>query len=183
LAEDVLRTAVGERRRYVRQPELLLRLHTSPFQCVLVPNVWAVLRPLPGHILEVLDIGEKDFVIETSFLLTPLNQFDQAGLIVHCNSECWVKTGLEYVDGKARLSCVVTNHGYSDWSTQPWPTFELRIRVYKLKHKCVSASGEAAVSFHQDGYVCPPQFRCGVLPASGSHVEFHEDLPASSRTW
>jgi regulation of enolase protein 1 (concanavalin A-like superfamily) len=90
-----------------------------------------------GHICQVLDISEKDFVIETSFLLTPLNQFDQAGLIVHFNADCWVKTGLEYVDGKARLSCVVTNNGYSDWSTQPWPTFELRIRLYKLKHKWV----------------------------------------------
>lgn len=39
-----------------------------------------------------------------------------------------MKTGIEVVDEKPRLSCVVTN-GYSDWSTQAWPESKVRIRV------------------------------------------------------
>ena len=39
--------------------------------------------------------------------------------------------GIEVVGGNCKLSCVTTNV-YSDWSTQPWPTNRLAIRVYKL---------------------------------------------------
>ena len=44
---------------------------------------------------------------------------------------CLLFQGIEVVDGKCKLSCVTTNV-YSDWSTQPWPTNRLAIRVYKL---------------------------------------------------
>jgi len=36
---------------------------------------------------------------------------------------------MQVVDDVPRLSCVVTN-GYSDWSTQPWPSPRLRLRVH-----------------------------------------------------
>jgi regulation of enolase protein 1 (concanavalin A-like superfamily) len=67
--------------------------------------------------------GEEEYcyyTIETSFRLTAVCQFDQAGLMIRLDARHWLKTGIEVVDGKARLSCVVTNI-YSDWSTQPWP--------------------------------------------------------------
>ena len=55
------------------------------------------------------------------------------------DSETWVKAGIEFVDGVPRLSCVVTNSGYSDWSTQHWAQWDpkseatsIRIRVTKL---------------------------------------------------
>uniref|UniRef100_A0A7S3L4I2 Uncharacterized protein n=2 Tax=Amphora coffeiformis TaxID=265554 RepID=A0A7S3L4I2_9STRA len=60
------------------------------------------------------------YTLHTIFDLTATRQFDQAGIMIRINAEHWIKTGIEVVDGKARLSCVVTNHGYSDWSTQPW---------------------------------------------------------------
>jgi len=43
----------------------------------------------------------------------------------------WLKTGIEHVDGKNRLSCVVTNT-YSDWSTQDWLSNSVRIRVHRI---------------------------------------------------
>jgi len=45
-----------------------------------------------------------------------------ASLMIRWDEHHWIKTGIEVVDQKARLSCVVTNHGYSDWSTQAWPS-------------------------------------------------------------
>lgn len=42
-------------------------------------------------------------------------RFDQAGLMVRIDHENYIKTGIEYVDGKFNLSTVVT-HGTSDWS-------------------------------------------------------------------
>lgn len=42
-------------------------------------------------------------------------RFDQAGLMLRIDHENWLKAGIEYVDGKYNLSCVVT-HKTSDWS-------------------------------------------------------------------
>ncbi|MCI6130274.1 DUF1349 domain-containing protein, partial [Prevotella sp.] len=42
-------------------------------------------------------------------------RFDQAGLMIRIDKENWLKAGIEYVDGKYNLSCVVTHHT-SDWS-------------------------------------------------------------------
>lgn len=42
-------------------------------------------------------------------------RFDQAGMMLRIDHENWLKAGIEYVDGKYNLSCVVT-HKTSDWS-------------------------------------------------------------------
>ena len=41
--------------------------------------------------------------------------FDQMGLMLRIDHENWIKTGVEYVDGKQKVSSVVT-HKTSDWS-------------------------------------------------------------------
>lgn len=68
------------------------------------------------------------YTCETNFTVTPRRQFDQGGLMVYFDSEHWIKAGIEVVDNKPKLSCVVTNR-YSDWSTQPWTSFSIRVRV------------------------------------------------------
>jgi uncharacterized protein len=62
----------------------------------------------------------------------------QVGAYVWVDADCFVKAGLEYTDGVPRLSVVVTNNGWSDWSTQAWPlwdghTMRVRVRVHKLQ--------------------------------------------------
>ena len=42
-------------------------------------------------------------------------RFDQAGLMLRIDHENYIKTGIEYVDGKYNISTVVT-HKTSDWS-------------------------------------------------------------------
>lgn len=42
-------------------------------------------------------------------------RFDQAGLMIRIGQKNYIKTGIEYVDGKFNLSTVVT-HEKSDWS-------------------------------------------------------------------
>lgn len=81
--------------------------------------------------------GEDEATVYLSFSLTPKSQFDQAGCLVYVDDETWAKCGIEYVDGKPRLSCVVTN-GYSDWSTASWPDWDesatsVRMRIHRLK--------------------------------------------------
>lgn len=56
--------------------------------------------------------------------------YDQAGLMVRIDESRWVKTGVEFTDGEAFLSTVVTD-GRSDWSvSQPFKALEdLYMRV------------------------------------------------------
>jgi Uncharacterized conserved protein len=42
-------------------------------------------------------------------------RFDQAGMMLRLDHENYIKAGIEFVDGKYNLSCVVT-HKTSDWS-------------------------------------------------------------------
>ena len=69
--------------------------------------------------------------VEAAFTLDPQNQFDQAGVVAFVDHNHSLKAGLEYVDGQPRLSVVVTNRGYSDWSTMPFNELSLRLRLHK----------------------------------------------------
>jgi regulation of enolase protein 1 (concanavalin A-like superfamily) len=72
-----------------------------------------------GHFLFAEAAG--DFVLVTHVRFRPAHQYDQAGLMVRVSPVCWLKTSVEHEpDGPGRLGAVVTSHGYSDWSTQPF---------------------------------------------------------------
>jgi len=47
-------------------------------------------------------------------------QYDQAGAMVRVDDQFWLKTGIEFVDGRARFSTVVTL-GYSSWAVAELP--------------------------------------------------------------
>jgi regulation of enolase protein 1 (concanavalin A-like superfamily) len=83
-----------------------------------------------GHLLWTT--AAQDFVMEVEVCMQPLYQYDQAGLMVRISPDCWLKTSVEYENGERnRLGCVVTNYGYSDWSTEEIPAsmnqFGLRV--------------------------------------------------------
>ncbi len=60
-----------------------------------------------------------DFRLTTKVNSEPVNRYDQAGLMVRFSSNSWLKTSVEYIpDGHSKLGVVVTNQGYSDWSSQ-----------------------------------------------------------------
>lgn len=70
-----------------------------------------------GHFLFMPVTG--DFILTTQVHFYPVHQYDQAGLMVRVSPSCWLKTSVEHEpEGPSRLGAVVTNHGYSDWSTQ-----------------------------------------------------------------
>jgi regulation of enolase protein 1 (concanavalin A-like superfamily) len=74
-----------------------------------------------GHVLSLPIAG--DFVLTTHVRFLPAHQYDQAGLMIRLSPDCWLKTSVEYEpDGPNRLGVVVTNGGYSDWSTQDLPS-------------------------------------------------------------
>lgn len=70
-----------------------------------------------GHFLHLAAAG--DFTLTTCVTSHPRHQYDQAGLMVRLSPTCWIKTSVEFEpEGPNRLGAVVTNNGYSDWSTQ-----------------------------------------------------------------
>jgi regulation of enolase protein 1 (concanavalin A-like superfamily) len=84
-----------------------------------------------GHFLYREMTG--DFVPTARILFRPVHQYDQAGIMVRVSADCWLKCSVEFEpSGPNRLGAVVTNHGYSDWSTQNFPRHDcevwLRIR-------------------------------------------------------
>lgn len=83
----------------------------------------ALLAPAPAA---------EEATLSVAFTLVAKAQFDQAGVLVHIDDDTWVKAGIEFCDRVPRLSVVVTNGGYSDWSTQMVPFLDLRLRVSKL---------------------------------------------------
>ena len=74
-----------------------------------------------------------DFAFSARVYFDPAHQYDQAGIMVRVSADCWLKSSVEYdPPGPPRLGAVVTNHGYSDWSSQDFPmdvkTVWLRVR-------------------------------------------------------
>jgi regulation of enolase protein 1 (concanavalin A-like superfamily) len=83
-----------------------------------------------GHFLHTQVSGP--FRMATRVRFEPAHQYDQAGLMVRLSAECWLKTSIEHEPGPTnRLGVVVTNAGYSDWSTQdvPGDLYEIWMRV------------------------------------------------------
>jgi hypothetical protein len=75
-----------------------------------------------GHVLACAAPRDRAWVLTTHVRFAPVHQYDQAGLMVRVSPTCWLKASVEYEpDGPSRLGAVVTNGGYSDWSTQDWP--------------------------------------------------------------
>lgn len=58
--------------------------------------------------------------------------YDQAGIMVRVDAEHWIKAGIEFSDGRAMLSSVLTI-GQSDWATAPYEhdarDFRMRVTV------------------------------------------------------
>lgn len=65
-----------------------------------------------------LETDEKyfSFVVKTEF--ETKHRYDQCGIAMYLDSENWLKASVEYENEKIqRLGAVVTNNGYSDWSS------------------------------------------------------------------
>ena len=56
------------------------------------------------------------FIVKTDF--DTKVRYDQSGVVVYLDSDNWLKASMEYENEEIqRLGCVVTNNGYSDWSS------------------------------------------------------------------
>ncbi|MBX3423206.1 MAG: DUF1349 domain-containing protein [Pirellulaceae bacterium] len=136
-----------------------------------------------GHLLHLEANG--DFQLQTRLYLQPQHQYDQAGLMIWISPSCWIKTSVEFEPDIAnQLGAVVTNSGYSDWSTQPidrsiselW--FQLRLTGQDVMAHC-SQNGRdwqqlrvAALLERRSGQ----SVRCGLYACSPQAAGFQVDF-------
>ncbi|ODT98910.1 MAG: hypothetical protein ABS79_05170 [Planctomycetes bacterium SCN 63-9] len=137
-----------------------------------------------GHFLHARASG--DFVLTTRVALRPKHQYDQAGLMVRVSPNCWLKTSVEYEpEGPGVLGAVVTNAGYSDWSTQhiPREVLDLWFRVRLEGDDCLVDASFDGLDWRQIR-MAPllerrgaPTIACGPYACSpkgaGFRAEFH----------
>ncbi len=94
---------------------------------------------------------DKDFTMTTKVKFNPVHQFDQCGLCVRIDEDNWIKSSIEYeLNNPPKLGAVVTNHGYSDWSTQ-----ELDKQVYEAEFR-ITREGQdykIEVNIENKGYI------------------------------
>ena len=100
-----------------------------------------------GHFLGIATADEFTATIRIQGEFRSL--YDQAGLMVRIDEKRWVKTGVEFTDGQAFLSTVVTD-GKSDWSvSQPFKELEdFYIRV-------TLSNGAMRIQASRDGSIWP----------------------------
>ena len=75
--------------------------------------------------------------------------YDQAGIMVRLDERRWVKAGIELSDGRAMLSCVLTD-GRSDWATGP---YEGDARDFRMR--ATVANGVLRLQVSPDGKTWP----------------------------
>jgi uncharacterized protein len=71
-----------------------------------------------GHLYGAELAGDFDVSVLVSG--TYADQYDQAGLMIRVDDRHWLKTGIEFVDGRARFSTVITLE-YSSWAVADLP--------------------------------------------------------------
>ncbi|UOY92545.1 DUF1349 domain-containing protein [Ectobacillus sp. JY-23] len=100
-----------------------------------------------GHFLHCELRG--NFRLTTKVRPKPLHRYDQVGVMVRFSTDTWIKASVEYIPAAPnKLGAVVTNHGYSDWSTQEMQddTAELYFRISRIEN-------DFYVDYSEDGEV------------------------------
>ncbi len=83
----------------------------------------------------VTAVSDLEFTFSVRASFTPARLFDQSGVVVYQDSDNWLKASIEYDNPAfARLGCVVTNLGYSDWSSEDVDP-SLRTLVYRVSRR------------------------------------------------
>ena len=117
--------------------------------------------------------SDKNFRMTTNVKTFPKSKYDHVELMVRFSKNVWVKTSLEFITNiLSEMGTVVTNGGYSDWSTQYMESKEIDqySRVSRIAQNCYvdfSLDGEelmqiriAHLDIHSDSTISAGLFTC-----------------------
>ena len=141
-----------------------------------------------GHIYGELLPGDLDVSVRVRGAFA--NQYDQAGIMLRADEHTWLKTGLEFFEGRPRLSTVLTM-GCSSWMVADLPpgTDEVTLRVSRrgdaVEVRYAAGDGVAelaALVFMPPGREMLAGIVCAAPEGGGFSVAFH-DLRIAGREW
>lgn len=106
------------------------------------------------------------FVVKTDFTDSH-HRFDQCGIVLYLDSENWLKASVEYEnDQYQHLGSVVTNQGYSDWSTT-----EIDASIKTMWYRLSRREDDYRIEYSLDGH-CFHQMRICHLHLGNSKIRF-----------
>lgn len=116
-----------------------------------------------------------DFTAEVKVRGQYANLYDQAGLMVRLSGTCWMKCGIEFVDGIQYASAVVTRE-WSDWSILELPDPDAAwfrvIRTGAVLRVLYSLDGLSYTMFRKAYITDHPSLSVGIMAASPKHAGF-----------
>ena len=132
-----------------------------------------------GHLYATALAG--DFDLSMRLRGAYADQYDQAGAMVRVSERHWLKTGVEYFDGRIRFSTVVTND-YSSWAMAQLPAGlgELRLLLTRRGDavEVRYAAGEGKLELAALAYLPPGEALAGAMCAApeggGFRATFHD---------
>jgi uncharacterized protein len=132
-----------------------------------------------GHVYGELVDGDFDLTMRVRGAYA--DQFDQAGAMVRVDAQHWLKTGIEYVDGRIRFSTVITLV-YSSWTVADLSTgADLFLRLARRGDSVEIRCGLDGDADELAGVVYLPPSRpafagamCAAPAGNGFEVSFHD---------
>ena len=141
-----------------------------------------------GHVYGEVLAGDLDVSVRIRGVLAA--QYDQAGVMLRADAQTWLKTGIEFFEGRPRLSTVLTL-GRSSWMVTDLPagSDDILLRVSR-RGDAVEVRylvGEGRADLAALVYMPPDaQVLAGVMAAApegpGFRISFH-DLHVTERDW
>jgi uncharacterized protein len=141
-----------------------------------------------GHVYGEVLAGDLDVSVRIRGVLAA--QYDQAGVMLRADEQTWLKTGIEFFEGRPRLSTVLTL-GRSSWMVTDLPAGldDILLRVSRrgdaVEVRYLIGEGQAELAAL---VYMPPgaQVLAGVMAAApegpGFRISFH-DLHVTERDW
>jgi uncharacterized protein len=141
-----------------------------------------------GHVYGEVIAGDLDVSVRLRCVLEA--QYDQAGVMLRANEQTWLKTGVEFFEGRPRLSTVLTL-GRSSWMVTDLPggSDEILLRVSRrgdaVEVRYLVGEGQAelaALVFMPPDRPVLAGVMCAAPEGPGFRVSFH-DLQITERDW
>jgi regulation of enolase protein 1 (concanavalin A-like superfamily) len=141
-----------------------------------------------GHVYGEVFPGDLD--VSVRLRGTFAHQYDQAGIMLRADERTWLKTGVEFFEGRPRLSTVLTL-GWSSWMVADLPAEldEITLRMSR-RGEAVEiryAAGEGPAELAALVFMPPDRemlagIMCAAPEGSGFIVSFY-DLRVAGRDW
>ena len=111
-----------------------------------------------------METDEKffSFIVKTEF--ESKRRFDQCGIVMYLDSENWLKGSIEYENEKFQhLGSVVTNNGYSDWSTT-----EIDASIKSMWYRFSRRKDDYRIECSEDGVIFKQMRICHMWNGNGT---------------